>query len=70
MPWGTLGTVAESKARKANILYGETAKCSAIVDVMVDAIVEAFAGRVKLPHLSLCLLTQATPRPDYVSRNG
>lgn len=66
VPGGTLGTVIEARVNRPTIAAGETARHCARVDV----IIEGCLGHLKVPHAALRVLTQATPRPDWIGRRS
>lgn len=65
VPRGTLGTVSESKAQRAERRSGESSHFFAIVEVNV----EGCTGRVQVPHAALRIMTPTIARPDAIRRN-
>ena len=65
VPRGTLGSVTESKAQRAERCTAESSHFFAIVEV----IVEGCTGLVRVPHAALRIMTQPMARPDAIRRN-
>ena len=64
VPRGTLGSVAESKAPRAEHRSGESSHFFAVVEV----IVEGCSGVIRVPHAAPRIMTQPTARPDSARR--